>query len=122
MELIWAIVAGAVTGVLSGWGVGGGTLLLLYLTVLTGTEQTVAQGINLLYFLPCSAAALVSHFRNKLVDLRCALWAAGAGLVCTLGASFLATAMETALLRKIFGGFLLAVGLLELFGKKPKGE
>lgn len=119
MELIFAVLAGTVTGVLSGWGVGGGTLLLLYLTVFADMEQTLAQGINLLYFLPCAAAALVAHIKNKLVDLRCVLWAAGAGLICSLGASFLATALDTALLRKLFGAFLLAVGLLELFRKPP---
>jgi len=106
------------TGILSAWGVGGGTLLLLIMTLFLGVEQTAAQGINLLYFLPCSAAALVSHFRHKMVELPCVLWAAGAGIVVSLGASFLATALDTALLRKLFGGFLLAVGLLELFRRR----
>ena len=115
-----AVLAGAVTGVLSGWGVGGGTLLLLYLTVFTHMEQSAAQGINLLYFLPCAGAALIAHIKNRLVDVPCALWAAGAGLICALGASFLATAVDTALLRKIFGGFLLAVGFWELLGKQPE--
>lgn len=118
LELIFPVLAGMATGVLSGWGVGGGTLLLLYLTLAADMEQTAAQGINLLYFLPCSAAALVSHFKNKMVELPCVLWAAGAGIVVSLGASFLATALDTTLLRKLFGGFLLAVGLLELFRRR----
>lgn len=118
MELIFAIFAGTLTGVLSGWGVGGGTLLLLYLTLVANVEQTAAQGINLLYFLPCSAAALVAHFKHGLVEKRCVLWAAGAGVLVSVGASFLATTLDTALLRKLFGGFLLAVGLVELFRRK----
>ena len=57
---------GFITGVLSGFGVGGGTLLLIWLTAFEGLEQTQAQGINLIYFLPCAALALVSHVRNGL--------------------------------------------------------
>lgn len=51
MGWLAAVVAGALTGVLSGFGVGGGTLLLIYLTTFAGMEQSQAQGINLLYFL-----------------------------------------------------------------------
>ena len=47
--------AGLVCGVLSGLGIGGGTLLMVYMTAMAGLEQTVAQGINLLYFLPTAA-------------------------------------------------------------------
>ena len=46
------LLAGAATGVLSAWGIGGGTLLLLVMTLLLGVEPRTAQGINLLYFLP----------------------------------------------------------------------
>lgn len=118
LNIVFAVLAGTLTGLLSGWGLGGGTLLLLYLTLVAGVEQPVAQGINLLYFLPCSAAALVSHVRNGLVEKRCVLYAALAGIPLSLGAAFLATQLDTALLRKIFGGFLLAVGLAELLRRK----
>lgn len=53
--------AGAVTGVLSGFGVGGGTLLLIYMTAFAGVEQHLAQGINLLYFLPTAAKIGRAH-------------------------------------------------------------
>ena len=55
---------GAATGILSGFGVGGGTLLLVYLTAVAGVEQHQAQGINLLYFLPAAAMALPGHWKN----------------------------------------------------------
>lgn len=116
-----AIFVGAAAGVLSGWGVGGGTLLLLYLTVFSHTPQAAAQGINLLYFLPCSALALVSHFKNRQVSMRAAIPAAAAGTVCTVLASLLASSLDASLLKKLFGGFLIAVGLLELFGKPKRG-
>ena len=62
-----AALAGAAAGVLSGFGVGGGTLLLLYMTSLAGVPQDLAQGINLLYFLPTAATALPSHIKNGFV-------------------------------------------------------
>lgn len=93
---------------------------MIYLTAVAGLEQTAAQGINLLYFLPCSLAALVSHVKNGLVDKRVVIPAAIAGVLTTPLAAWLATCVETAVLRRCFGGFLLAVGLTELFRRAEK--
>lgn len=68
MSFLFAFLAGTATGILSAFGVGGGTLLLIYLSVFTGIPQQKAQGINLLYFLPASLASLPSHFKNGFVD------------------------------------------------------
>lgn len=111
------ILAGFLTGIMSGWGVGGGTLLLIYLTSFAGMSQTAAQGINLIYFLPCSAAALVSHFRNGLIDMKAAVPAALAGAAATLISSLVATSIDSSCLRRLFGVFLLIVGVSELFRK-----
>ena len=68
MSWLTALLAGAAAGVLSGFGVGGGTLLLIYMTAFAGVDQHLAQGINLLYFLPTAATALPAHFKNGFVD------------------------------------------------------
>ena len=120
MELILPFLAAAAAGVLSGWGLGGGTLLLLYLTAFAHLPPETARSVNLLFFLPCSAAALLAHIRQKQVELRCVLRAAPAGILCALLASRLAAGLDTALLKKLFGGFLLAMGLLELLRRQPK--
>ena len=117
-----AALAGAVTGVLSGFGIGGGTLLLIYLTAFAGVEQTLAQGINLLYFLPAAATALPSHIKNGYIDKKAAVPAIIAGLVCTAIAAWVATALDVELLRKCFGVFLLYIGVTELFRKKTPEE
>lgn len=116
-----AVLAGTATGVLSGFGVGGGTLLLIYMTAFTQLSQTQAQGINLLYFLPAAALALPAHFKNGFVERKALLPAISAGLVCSALAACAATALEVGLLRKCFGVFLLYVGLSELFRKKQGG-
>lgn len=113
-----AAVAGFATGILSGFGVGGGTLLLVYMTAVAGLDQHLAQGINLLYFLPAGLCALPAHVKNGYIEKRALLPAIGAGLVCAGIAAWAATAMDTQLLRKCFGGFLILIGLWELFGKK----
>lgn len=117
-DWILPLIVGAATGVLSGFGVGGGTLLLVYMTAFAGVEQRLAQGINLLYFLPAGLMALPAHLKNGYIEKSALLPAIGAGLVCAALAAWVATAIDVALLKKCFGGFLIAVGLMELFGRK----
>ena len=112
------LVVGTATGVLSGFGVGGGTLLLVYMTAFAGVEQHLAQGINLLYFLPAGLMALPTHLRNGYIRKDALLPAIGAGLIFAGLGAWAATAMDVALLRRLFGGFLIVVGLRELFGRK----
>ncbi len=110
-----ALLVGAATGVLSGFGIGGGTLLILYLTFLAGFDQTSAQGVNLLYFLPTSAAALVLHFKNGYVPLKQAMLpGAVCGCITAALTAWLAGGLDAALLRKLFGAYLLVVGVVEL--------
>jgi len=115
-------IIGLGTGVLSGFGVGGGTLLLIVMTNFLGIEQLIAQGINLLYFIPAAATSLPSHVKNGFVDRQVLKWAVPAGLLTSALAAWLATGMEVELLRKIFGVFLLVVGVSELLKKDEKGE
>ena len=119
-DWILPLAVGAATGVLSGFGVGGGTLLLVYMTAFAGVEQHLAQGINLLYFLPAGLMALPTHIRNGYLEKPVLLPAIGAGLVCAALAAWAATAMDVALLKKFFGGFLVVVGLMELLGRKKE--
>ena len=110
-----AALAGAITGVLSAFGVGGGSLLLIYMTSFAGLSQNLAQGINLVYFLPTAASSLPAHFQNGYVEKKTLLPAICAGLVCSALTAWAATALDVGLLRKCFGGFLIVIGLRELF-------
>ena len=112
-----AALAGAATGVLSGFGVGGGSLLLIYMTSFAGVPLALAQVINLLYFLPTAAAALPAHFKNGCVEKKALLPAISAGLACSALSAWAATALDVELLRRCFGGFLILIGLRELFRK-----
>ncbi len=119
------LAVGAATGVLSGFGVGGGTLLLVYLTAVAGVDQHLAQGINLLYFLPAGLLALPAHIKNGYVEKKALLPCIAAGLTCAALCAWAATGLEADLLRKLFGGFLILIGLRELLGRgqgQEKGE
>ncbi|MDO4515981.1 MAG: sulfite exporter TauE/SafE family protein [Bacillota bacterium] len=121
MSWLIALLAGTVTGILSAFGIGGGSLLLIYLTAFAGVSQHAAQGINLLYFLPAAAAALPTHKKNGLLEKKSILPAILAGLVAAAATALLSNSLDTRLLRKLFGLFLLYIGLRELFRRdKPK--
>ena len=114
------LLAGFGTGILSAWGVGGGTLLLLIMTLFLGVDQTTAQTINLLYFLPTAGVALVSHRRNGLLEKEAVQAAVPAGLAAAAAAVWVATAVDVAMLRRPFGVFLLFTGVMTLFQAKQK--
>ena len=120
VSAVIAIAVGLATGVLSGFGVGGGSLLILYLTAVAGTDQYTAGGINLLYFLCCAPAALISHIRHKRVEWRAVWWCVLTGVATSLVAAWLASRIDTALLRRLFGILLLYIGTRELFCKSEK--
>ena len=113
------LLAGAATGILSGFGIGGGSLLLIYMTSFADVPQNLAQGINLLYFLPTAGAALPAHFKIGYVEKAALAPAILAGLAGTALAAWAATSMDTDLLRRCFGAFLLVIGLRELFRREP---
>lgn len=120
MDWLIPTLAGAATGVLSGFGVGGGTLLLIYMTSFAGVPQTLAQGVNLLYFLPTASTALPAHIKNGYVEKRAVIPSILAGLLGTAAAAWAATGLDVDLLHRCFGAFLIYVGLSELLRKAPK--
>lgn len=120
MKYILPFISGAACGALAGCGVGGGTLLLLYLTALAGVSFKDAKFINLLFFIVCAAIALVSHIKNKLVckktAIACILWGAPLAL---LGAIF-ANRLSQNIMSKIFAVLFIAAGVREIFASKKQ--
>ena len=117
MQFFLDMSIGAVMGVISGFGVGGGTLLVLYLTLFGKASQLSAQGINLTYFLPCAALALVSHIKNGQVERRAWIISASFGTLAALLSAFVATKLDTSVLSRVFGGFLILAGAWEIISE-----
>lgn len=114
----WII--GFLAGFAGGLGVGGGGILLLYLTAFIGTEQLSAQGINLLFFLPTAAAALFLHLKNGFVKWKTALFSIISGIPFVFFGFLIAESLDKTILRLCFSALLLFIGLRELFKKPPQ--
>jgi len=114
MNIVWFGLAGVVSGVIAGMGMGGGTLLIPILSIFLGVEQRNAQGINLIVFVPMSIVALIIHCKNKLVDFKVGIPIMLSGIVSSVGGSLLAMGITNGLLKKLFGGFLLLVGVWQI--------
>ena len=119
-EWILPFLCGLGASVLSAWGVGGGTLLLLVMTLFLGVDQQAAQAINLLFFLPAAAAALVCHARSGCLDVPTLKSAVPPALLCALAGAWIATHLDAELLRRPFGVYLLLSGVSLLWPKKEK--
>lgn len=114
------LIASFFAAVLGSLGMGGGGVLLIYLTVFQNQEQLNAQGINLLFFLPIAAISLLFHAKNKLVEWKVVLPSVLCGLVGVPIGSWIAGKLGSPLLSKIFAAFLVYIGLRELFSKKAE--
>lgn len=120
--MMWGVaLVGFCAGIISGMGIGGGTILIPALLFLTDISQQQAQGVNLIYFIPTAITALITHQKKGSLDWKTAKPLAALGLAGAAAGAFLAVSLQSELLRKIFGGFLFLMGLSEIF-KKKKSE
>lgn len=114
------IIVGFLTGILASMGMGGGFILVVWLTLFQNTEQKTAQGINLLFFLPIALISLIIHFKNGLVDKRLVIRLIFGGVLGAALGTFCTGLIDNSLLRKLFAVFLLLFGLKELFSRSEK--
>ncbi len=108
-------IIGFLSGIISGMGIGGGAILIPALSMFQGTEQKLAQGINLVYFIPTALIALAVHIKHKRVELKTALVIGLCGVAGAVAGSFFAMQLSSDILRRIFGGFLLLIGVREVY-------
>ncbi len=121
MSLIITGIVSLLSGVTASMGLGGGFVLLIYLTAFADMPQMDAQFINLIFFLPIAAISLYCHFRNSLIKKEVILPSVITGVLGVLLGVTLANYFGNEILRKIFAVFLLFIGVRELFfGGKEK--
>ena len=115
-----AILIGSILGYFSGLGIGGGSLLIIWLTAAIGIPQQDARTINLMYFVVCAGA--VTYFRLRKGKLQFRKWIPGiiAGCISAALFSWIGLYLDTDLLRKVFGTILIVVGMKELFHRPRK--
>ena len=117
-----AVLAGILLGFLSGLGIGGGSLLMLWLTLVLGMDHTSARGINLLFFMPSALIACLFRWKQGALQWKQILPAIIAGCAAAAGFSWLSMYLDTPVIKKLFGILLIATGLRELFYRPRKAR
>lgn len=120
VEWMIPFLAALATGALSAWGVGGGTLLLVLMTLFLGVGHREAQAINLLFFLPTAGISLFFHRKNGFLDREVWRQAAVPGTAASLLGAVAAVAVDVSLLRRPFGVFLIYSGVSMLLSARKK--
>lgn len=109
---------GFLSGIISGMGIGGGTILIPSLVIFNNLPQQQAQGVNLVVFLPVAVIALFTHYKKGNIEFSFAKLIIVGGVFGAIIGSLLAVKIEPMKLKRYFGIFLLIVGTYELFSKK----
>ena len=109
-------------GFLAGLGVGGGSLLILWLTLVLGMDHPQARLLNLLFFLPSALIASLFRWKQGKLDLKAVFPGILAGCAAAALGSWLSTQLELFWIRKLFGGLLLITGIRELLYKPKQTE
>ena len=121
------ILIGLVSGIVSGTGMGGGTVLIFLLTIMNNVEQHIAQATNLIFFIPTSIMAIIVNLKNKNINLKLGIYISIFGILGAIIGANIAIYTNVDTLRKYFGAFLLIIVLHEIYSiikeyKKGKKE
>lgn len=114
MNIVISSAVGFLAAVIGSMGLGGGGVLLMYLSAFTDTDQLKAQGINLVFFIPIAIISVIINLKNRLIDKKAALICALSATATAVLGAYLSLQMDRALLRKILAVFLLILGVREL--------
>ena len=117
------VIVGFLAAVISAMGMGGGGILLIYLSAFTSTPQLKAQGVNLIYFIPIAIVSLVFHIKNGFIKKKESLFMIASAVPTAALGAFLSGNIDQDILRKGLALFLLFLGLKEIitsFRKKEK--
>lgn len=118
IKIILLAVSGIAAGILGGMGMGGGTILIPLLTIFFNVGQKEAQAINLVAFIPMAIVSLAIHIKNKRVKKEGLLWIIVPAVLTSVGGGFAAQAVNGEVLKRIFGGFLLLLSVVQFFSEE----
>ena len=123
MNAISQAIVGFLAAVISAMGMGGGGILLIYLSAFTKTPQLKAQGINLIYFIPIAIVSIIFHIKNGFIKKKAILYMIPTAVLGAYLGVLLSGNIDQNILRKGLAAFLLVLGAREIilsFKKKEK--
>ena len=109
------IFVGVVSGIFSGIGMGGGTILIVLLTIIVGLEQHIAQATNLIYFIPTAISAIIVNYREKNIDTKLAKTISFYGIIGAVIGAIISINTDIQKLRKFYGMFLAIIAVHEIY-------
>lgn len=109
------ILIGTFSGIFSGIGMGGGTILIFLLTIFLNIEQHLAQSTNLIYFIPTAIAAIFINYKNKNIDLNLAIFTSIGGIIGAIIGAIISINTDVLKLKKMFGIFLAIIVIHEIY-------
>lgn len=109
------VVIGIIAGIVSGTGMGGGTILILLLTSMLGMEQHIAQATNLIFFIPTSIIAIIVNLKNRNIDIGTGIIISIFGILGAIIGAKISMNLNVVILRKCFGIFLMFVTINEIY-------
>ena len=112
---MWEIVTGLISGTVSGTGMGGGTILILVLSIFLGVEQHTAQATNLVFFIPTSISAIIVSIKSKLIEWKIGITLAISGVVGAIIGANISAKMEVKSLKRYFGIFLAGIAIYDIY-------
>lgn len=115
-----AVIAGLILGYMAGLGIGGGSLLILWLTLVLGMESTLARSINLMFFIGAAGAVSIFRWKKGALNLKRILPAIVSGAVSAAAFSLLSLRLDVEKFRFLFGFLLLAIGIREVLYRPAK--
>ncbi len=110
-----AVIFGTISGIVTGLGMGGGTILILLLSLFMNLEQHVAQATNLVFFIPTSIAAILTNLKQKNIDLKLAMKISLFGIIGAIIGAIVSNNMSSEKLKKYFAIFILIIALHEIY-------
>ena len=109
------IFIGAISGMITAIGMGGGTVLILLLTMFLSIQQHIAQATNLIFFIPTAITAIIVNLKEKNIELKTGVNIIIFCIIVVILGSMLANKIEVRNLRKFFGIFLLCIAMHEIY-------
>ena len=112
---MWEILTGMISGIISGTGMGGGTILILVLSIFLGVEQHIAQATNLVFFIPTSISAIIVSIKSRLMEWETGITIAIAGVIGAIIGANISTNLNVKTLKHCFGVFLAIIAIYEIW-------
>ena len=109
------IFIGVISGIVSGLGMGGGTILILFLSLFLDIEQHIAQATNVIFFVPTAITAILVNLRQRNINLKIGIPICLWGVIGAFIGAIISMQMNMKTLRKFFGGFIILIAIYQTY-------